>query len=709
MAGTRRSTRVLLLAGAAVLAASTAAPTAVRGAGADETVVIPGGTILARVGDLDGDGVREVVRIVGGVVPGRILEIEAWRHVGGADWRASNRVTLPTRAADGQAGGAPEHQASLLPWSDGERTRMLALAGRGSTPFGFGAVADLSIWALSLDGSQLALEELPGAEGPARRVDAADLDGDGIDEIVVTAGGTRVDASADIRILSWSGDRFTALELDVGEARYPTEPVIGDSDGAGGDDVIIGLHTGTDLYRVTDDGSGIAVEHATLDLADAPPLAWPMAASDGAVYLFGDSPGGPHVVRVEWPRGGDPVVTATAGDRTFGWLEPVEHAAGIAFVDDPGFVRSGIADLDAVVRDAHLEEVVEVGSSEVVLAARAWIAATEPLATGFLGPFPYSGPLPGGVGGDPAYVRAGQLVVFGSDGVEIRDVASFIGVAPLGLAGVDEGWLLLSRGLRADGTGTYLHGLAPMPDGARLVPAEVALRPEADGGELPVELRDATRIGEGATAWVASADGGFDVVVRATPSARVGAVIAGRLAAQAEVGAEGVAELRLDPRPRRDDTVEYRATIVLLEPTGHAYSTTWDGVVIRDPAELEVVGTTVTGALEARLAGRSGEGSAVTVDHRPVATDRAGRFEVVVDAGLLPRDVIVRAVDPIGQEVVRRVQVVGLVDHRGWPWALIVGIATVLFGAGMYLRVPRGRGPRAIERGEGTIEEIDAR
>lgn len=707
MAGTRRSTRVLLLAGAAVLAASTAAPTAVRGAGPDETVVISGGTILARVGDLDGDGVREVVRIVGGVVPGRTLEIEAWRHLGGADWRASNRVTLPTRAADGQAGGAPEHQASLLPWSDGERTRMLALAGRGSTSFG--AVADLSVWALSLDGSQLAMEELPGAEGPARRVDAADLDGDGIDEIVVTAGGTRVDASAEIRILSWSGDRFVPVAVDVGEARYPTEPVVGDSDGVGGDDVVIGLHSGTDLYRVTSDGSGIEVEHTALGFAEVPPLAWPMAAADGAVYLFGDSPGGPRVARIEWPRGGEPVVTATAGQRTFGWLQPMEHADGLAFVDDPGFVRSGIADLDAVVRDALLEEVVSLESSAAVLAARDWVAATEGLAKGFLGPFPYSGPLPGGVGGDPAYVRAGRLVVFGTDGVEVRDVASFIGVAPLGLAGIDEGWLLLSRGLRSDGTSTYLHGRAPMADGARLVPADVALRPEAGGGELPVELRDATRIGEGAAAWVASADGGFDVILRATPGARVGAVIAGRLAAQAEVGEEGVAELRLDPRPRRDDTVEYQATIVLLEPTGHAYSTAWDGVVIRDPAELEVVATTVTGALEARLAGRSGEGSAVTVDHRPVATDREGRFEAVVDAGLVPRDVIVRAVDPIGQEVVRRVQVVGLVDHRGWPWVVIVGIATVLFGVVMYLRVPRGRGPRAIERGEGTIEEIDAR
>ncbi len=707
MVGVRRSA-AWLFTGAVVLVTLTRPPSIAVAADDVEMVTLPGGTILARVVDLDGDGSREVVRIVGGIVPGRAFEVEAWRHVGGADWRPSNRVTVPTRPPRGQQAGSSDQQAALLPWSDGTDLRMLVLSGRGGTPFG--AVADLSVSAVSFDGAELALEDLPGAEGPARRVDAADLDGDGVDELVVTEGGTRVDATAGIRILRWAGDRFVALAVGVGdEARYPNEPVIGDSDGVGGADIVMGLHTGTDLYRFTIDGSELEVEHATLGMADVPPLAWPMTVAEGAIYLFGDSPSGPRVARLEWPRGGEPIVTATTGDRTFGWLAPMEHGGGVAFVDDPGFIRAGIADVDAVVRDAALEEVASIGSSPAVVAAQEWVHAIEGLATGFLGPFPYSGPLPGGVDGAPAYVRGGQLLRFGPDGLELREVASFIGNAPLGLAGIDDGWLLVSRGVRSVGSSTYLPGAVPILDGTWLVPAERALRPEANAGRLDVELRGATRVGDGDTAWVASADGGFEVVVRGMPGATVGAVLASRLIAEAEVGADGFATLRLDPRPRGSGTVEYGVTIVLLEPTGHAYSTTWAGRVIRDAPSLDVTGETVEGSFRAGLIGHSAPGSAVLVDGEPIATDAEGSFAVVVDAGLLPRDVVVRAVDPIGQEVVRRVQVVGLVDYRQWPWIVIVGVATALFGAGMYLRAPRGRGLRTIEGGEGTIEEIDLR
>ena len=88
-----------------------------------------------------------------------------------------------------------------------------------------------------------------------------------------------------------------------------------------------------------------------------------------------------------------------------------------------------------------------------------------------------------------------------------------------------------------------------------------------------------------------------------------------------------------------------------------------------------------------------------------VAAD--GAFATTVDAGPWPRSVIVAARDPLGNEVVERVEVIGLYDYRGLPWAAIVGVATLIAGAVLFLRIPRRRPAHVPELGDGRLEELD--
>lgn len=68
---------------------------------------------------------------------------------------------------------------------------------------------------------------------------------------------------------------------------------------------------------------------------------------------------------------------------------------------------------------------------------------------------------------------------------------------------------------------------------------------------------------------------------------------------------------------------------------------------------------------------------------------------------------IVVARDPIGNETVRRLEVVGFLDYRGLPWLPMVGVATVAFGILMFVRTPRQCPVVMVADGDGRLEELD--
>ena len=88
------------------------------------------------------------------------------------------------------------------------------------------------------------------------------------------------------------------------------------------------------------------------------------------------------------------------------------------------------------------------------------------------------------------------------------------------------------------------------------------------------------------------------------------------------------------------------------------------------------------------------------------ASDADGGFSASIDAPLWPSRVVVTARDPLGNETTTVVEVLGLVDYRGLPWAAILVAITLLAGAVLYVRTPRRRGA-LLPAGDGRLEELE--
>lgn len=664
-----------------------------------DVITLPGLTVLAHVADLDGDGVREVVRLVADEAWDP-LAIEAWSH-DGSGWRASSRLPIQRPADGGPGPMTAVSPAAMLSWRDGDREHLVLVTSGGLHPAG--GVDRIELARISRRGAQLELVPLPADGGPVERIEAADVDGDGLDELIVTEPSATIDRPRTVRLLRWTGDRFASEPVTVSDGPYLSEPVIGESDEVPGDDLVFTRHDRPELYRFAP-ASSSAIERAMLPVDDASYPIWPVAVADGAVFVYVQSPLGTSFLRVEWPAGGEAEITVSEDGEDASGLQPMPAGDDVYFLGDPSFGP----ERDLTLRDARLVSVATVPVGAATAQMRRLLESGLEFTHRSLNPFPYSGPIPGGIDGSPAMLSAGHLIIAGDDGIEVRPTGTFTGVTPLGTVGPDDEWMALSQTVPFVWAAGYLHPSVPVENAVTIAPLTTALEPEANGGLLEVELRGASRIGSGDDAWVASADGGFEVVVHGMPGSRVAAVLANRVDQSMEIGPDGSVVLRLDPRPRRDTTVSYTAQVVLVAPTGHLYGTTWTGRVLREPPALEAAGATRTGAWEAAVSGRTDAHASVTVDGTPVAVDEDGAFRIMLDAGLVPRDVLVRASDPAGNETTQRLEVVGLVDYRGWPWVPIVGMATILFGAGMYLRAPRGRSLADVRRDEGTIEEIDA-
>lgn len=702
MAGVRRPA---ILGATAALVAATIAP--VSTVATDEvTQIVPGYTSLAHAFDLDGDGARELIRIGSDEARGP-LELEVWA-IDGSAWRptASHRLE---RAFEDRGPITPETPLAMVEWRHGREVHLLLAVGNGMRFDG--GVDKFSLALVTRRGTQLALWPLVlDEEGPIERIEAADLDADGIDELVIAEPGVaRSGETQNVRLLRWDGERFGSERVPVSDEAFIGQPIVGESDGVPGVDLIFASYDRAELFRVT--GAGPAtVERAELVLDSGPLLvAWPEVVAGGTIYLHTESGGGmPAMIGITWPAGESPVLDRVVQEDASGFRQPVWIGERLFFLDDPSWRSPAGAVVDATLFDEEGGHVAVLQASPALERSRRWVEAAG-LNTGFGQPFPYSGPLPGGIGDATAWIIGGNLIVAGgNDQVDVRPTSGFVGTAPIGLVGPDEGWMALTIAAPFGMAAGYLHPAFPMEDAVTIAPAKAVFEAETAAGALEVHFEGATRISDANDSWVASPDGGFGVIVEGPPGARVAAVVGSVVAASDTIGATGRVELRLDPRPRRDDTVEYTAGVVRVSPTGHVHVTEWRGQVLREPPTLEAEAETRTGALEAVVRGRSEPHATVTVDGVAAPVEVGGAFSLAVEAGLVPRDVAVQAVDPAGNETTQRLEVVGMVDYRGWPWVPIVGMATILFGAGMYLRAPRGRSLADVRRDDGTIEEIDA-
>jgi hypothetical protein len=308
------------------------------------------------------------------------------------------------------------------------------------------------------------------------------------------------------------------------------------------------------------------------------------------------------------------------------------------------------------------------------------------------------------------YVWGGVEITAGREGeYETRSTSLLAGLQPLALAGPNDAWVVLGTGYLYFGRVAYLFN-GDVPEGF----GSITMRRADDlvGASVAgstVSLVDAVEVGAGAdgsTELLAEGDG-FDVVVDAPIGSYVYAWDADG-AEELSVTGPGMTIAIDAPRREEDRNRSIRAYLTIVTPDGAADVFRWTGTFVREAPTLSVAGHTNALSLSATLEGSVGPLTAVFVDGRAVPVSPDGTFVATIGAHPWPHRAVVTARDPLGHETATRVEVVGLYDYRGLPWAAIVGAATVCVGAVLFLRAPRDRHGRRQPVGDGRLEELDA-
>jgi hypothetical protein len=319
-------------------------------------------------------------------------------------------------------------------------------------------------------------------------------------------------------------------------------------------------------------------------------------------------------------------------------------------------------------------------------------------------PYPWSGPLPGGLpDGRAAFIVNGTLFSLDDAGQPLMEpVGAFAGANPIGLAGSDGDFMVMSDqwfgAARDGGLGTQA------PSRLWVVPAAAVLHPaDADrpmigrpAGTVPLPFG---RVG--------MRSDGFDVEVSAPPESRVLLAIGSRVRLDGSLPG-GVSTLRVAPDRVAAGNQRFSANLLITTPLGLVAGATWNAEILREPPTMTVSAATDTFTFGATLVGSVSRGATVTVDGTPVEIMLDGTFRMNLEAGPWPRDVRVVAVDAVGNEAVASLSVIGLWDYRWVPWPVLVILATSLAGIGLYVFAPRFRRPVEATTGEvGNLEDLD--
>jgi hypothetical protein len=437
---------------------------------------------------------------------------------------------------------------------------------------------------------------------------------------------------------------------------------------------------------------------------------WIATAGGGA--LIGHTPGGIHVL--EWPRDGELTsgrfFPSSEGSmiEPLGWLgTPALLAYDPAGGPFPVGMPSSLLSLDGeLIAELHASPAVERLLRYLTREHRAFENVGHYL-------YPFSGLLPGGLAdGTQVYFAAGQAIHFRPGGtVEVRPTSALVDVGLLGTVGPGAGWVAISDDFGWLGSSSYAWLYSGPPEGSavHIVPTETLFAAEPDGGLLNPLVAGAAELprGEDGRARLATTAEGFTASIDGPTGSRV-LVVRDHSVVRQGVLDDGPLHVNILPRERdRDGHME--AAVLLLTPTGQALGVDWSIDVLREEPVIQAAGRTRDGEWSAVVSGDATPGSTVTVDGAPVAVAADGAFSATVDAGLWPRPVSVVARDVLGREAIGRVDVIGMIDYRSWPWVPILAALTIAIGAVLFVRTPgRRRSPAAALADEGILEEIDA-
>ena len=657
---------------------------------------LPGRTFDALAVDLDGDGAGELVRLTDAIDGSGTMRLEVWtRQEGQAvpafgsavrrDASVEERLTArPRPSADNQLPLLVNDAARLLVLRDGERRRVVLAA--------IGAAAEdarpccLTLYEVAWP-ARSGLVRLGGIQQDAEAVMAADLDGDGTDELVAIEAADD-GGSVPVRVYHLFGDRPRTESVSVGVAALDVaNAVVGETDGAPGDDVVVvATHTApgqgpaTWLVRVARGADGLRAETSALG-EPAIPFVLPWSTSPLLLSL----PLRDTADAIGWAPGGVPRRLhhlASSGSV----VTTVGRGAGTRVLFRPDDEPERLLPLDAdLVPGPPIEGRVAAASLDG--------ASLEP----------YVGSWPVGAGGAPDVIFLGRRI--DAEGA-VGPAASLFGARPLGSVG---------SGGRVT---AVLDDAAPLPgDDPRLLPArgggvlrlvatDRLLRPEANDGALGIGLRGAL-FAPGDPTSVLSPSSAFSLLIDAPPGSRIVASLGSNPEADAARGAVAGDLPTIVPLALSEPAT--RLAVAVITPGGATYRGAWQVEQRTGPPALALEVPMLPLSDSVPISGATDPGTTVTVGGASVAVDAQGRFAARVSGSLAPRDVAVEATDPVGNRAAETLSVVGWVDYRRLPWVPTVALLTLAVAAGLWLRVPRPR--RWSRRGpddDAVLEELDA-
>jgi hypothetical protein len=658
-------------------------------------IVLPtGGTLQALAGDVDGDGNRELLRLVQDEKEVTLLEV--WREDAG-QWTLAG---TPIKVLSGQSPGPGRNKvyagapARLLAWNDGSAERALLVTQPRFELLDIGPACCLLIKEVVLDRKGLRLASMGGQSNSVDAILALDLDGDGTDELLTTRSLPPVgdiEYPIEARAYRFGGDQFgqpSKVKLPFGSGDSPF--MLGETDGRPGQEAgLIGTLGPPGLFRIRLDGSGaLVMDRSGLGNAIA---AVSFAVRGGGHAIAVSATSGVQIV--DWPADREPRIVDD-DLAVSGVLGTADTARGPFLLVD-----SAQAALRTLGPDLRFGPTIDAAPSAALLALRSLHV--------------YQGPLPGGgYRGGAAAIFRGRLVgsLTAPAGSQLdQPIAPLVDTVPIGLVGHGDGWLAMLHGdlfpARIGRQGGILEELTPTPESwLSIAPIEEVLR----AGTLPEgfapSIEGAVPDGSSSAALTTST-GGFRARLTGPPGSRV-ALFGMGAATQSVVPASGTLTVAAEPPPSEAANPRLDAGLIVLTPAGQAYAVDWSVQVLTEPPSLVAAAVTPLLSSQVRVSGHVPPGTTLAIDRSPVIPDRTGHFVAQISAPPWPSEVRIEATDPVGNRSTRVLSVVGLLDYRRLPWIPIVALATLVAGIGLFLRSPRARRPTAAD-GDARLEEIE--
>jgi hypothetical protein len=655
-------------------------------------------TLQAVVADLEGTGVRDLVRLVEDGRRGRVVA-EVWRHDGGRwDRLGDDLEVVPPLAGGSQdtafIGGTP---VRLLVRAEGDRERVTVVRQPHFEAPGREPVCCLLLQDVVVVGDRVGLQAVGSDPEAVDSIHAIDLDGDGTDELLASRSLPPLGRTAypsEALVFRWLGQSFgaaTLTELPIGSGDTPF--VLGETDGRPGEEAgVITTAAQSTLHRlVLDEDDRVRVEEAG------------RAARDATAVVLSDGPG----IAVIGPVAGLAVHRWPAGEP----LGPplAQRSIARARLLGPVTLDNGPA---VLVEEREGAPITAFGLPDLHAEAFRGSAAAAALAKGPLRP--YRGPLPGGgPGGGTAAIVDGTLLPGGDapPGAAPMPIVALGDVQPVGLAGPGRDWLVLAHrlalGSPQDPAGGRLAATPPATGSVTVAPLDLVTSAEADGGAWAPEVTDAVRLDEAGTLGISA--GGFGVVVEAPSGSRLHAGVgdgSGALGLH-HVPANGRLEIHL-PLPRV--LLPYggdRFWLGLVTPAGATYTATLEVLALTGPPPLEATARTQLGSTAVEIRGRTVPYASVEIDGRLAGVDASGAFAARVDAPPWPTELEVVATDPAGNVARARLSAIGVLDYRALPWVPITVVLLIVAGIALYVRAPRV-GSARVPSDDGTgLEDLD--